>query len=419
MSESRSSGPTRVGSHRVVRWLRDTALAHVYHCVREEPRDGTELAVELHVLASDHHDDPEVGARFVREGRRLARLRHRGLPRVLEISTAEGVPHAVHELVEGPTLHQLQTEKGWGRSLDLRMVARIGLDVADALAHAWLATDDRGHPLAIVHGGLSLDRVILTREGFAHLIDLGTPAGPRYHAPEVLGGAAPSPRADVFALGVVLYALVTGQHAWPGRDVDPLRTGRLTPPRAVRDDVPDDLDALVRACLETRPSSRPRDAAVLADELSRWLQDHGGPVSDEELSAWSVEDAPSDGPRLVGTRTHGSPGRRIVAPRRPPDPVEGPTWRRPAALSESPTMPARPTAVVEDEPEPGAEAITVPHPGAIAERLAILREAERRPLSPVLAAAVLGVVALVGGIAMTWLGPAVGLPALDLIELID
>ncbi|MEN0061641.1 MAG: protein kinase [Myxococcota bacterium] len=407
--------PISIGRYRVLRWLRDTALAHVYQC--ERLMDEASPAVELHVLSAEHHEQPNKISQFISRGRVGARLKHRGLPRILEVSGAGEVPYAVHAWVEGPTLHQLQTEKGWGRSLDLRMVVRLGLDVSEALAHAFLAEDVHGEPIAMIHGGLSPDRIVMAPEGFARVIDFGTPAGPRYHAPEVLAGATWSARADVYALGVVLYALVTGQHAWPGTDADPRRTGRLISPRTIRADVPPDLDSIVLGCLETRPIDRPRDAVVLGEILADWLLDHGGPVDDAELAAWGVEDAPSDGPRLVGgTRPGGA--RRIRAPSSTSS-AEAPT--RPAHRT-SPEPPTAPDllATIRDEPAPGAEAITVPHPGAIAARLeaaGVLKPEER--FRPVWAAVALVAVAAVGGVVLAWFGPALGLPAADFGSLIQ
>ncbi len=393
----------RVGRYQVLRWLRDTALAHVYQCERDSAVEGrSPVPVELHVLASDHHPDPTRVAEFVRRGRIGRRFRHRGLPRVLEVAIGTSVPYAVHAWGPGPTLHQLQTEKGWGRSLDLRMVARLGFDTADALAEAYLAEDEQGQPLAVVHGGLSPDRVVLAPQGFARVIDFGTPSGSRYHAPELLAGGEPTPRSDVFALGVVLYALVTGQHAWPGHDVDPERTDRLAPPSLVREDLPSDLEAIVLACLETRPADRPRDCIAVAEALSGWLEHHGGPVPDEALAAWEVGDAPSDGPRLLGTRpaTRG----RIEAPKGLLNPLpEDPTWPRPAALSERPTVPD----VWADDPD----AVTVPGRPALAVGLAPGRATDPpERVTPLWAVVLLVSVATVGGIALAWLGPLIGLP---------
>ncbi|MEO0602275.1 MAG: protein kinase, partial [Myxococcota bacterium] len=278
---------------------------------------------------------------------------------------------------------------------------------ADALSAAYLAENEHGQPMALVHGGLSPDRVVVTAEGYARVIDFGTPSGTRYHAPEVLAGAEPSPRSDVFALGVILYALVTGQHAWPGRDADLGRTGRLLPPRNIRADLPRDLDVIVRSCLETRPSDRPRDAVVLAETLSDWLEQHGGPVPDEALSAWGVEDAPSDGPRLIGTRPGGQ--RRIEAPKGLIEPApEYPTWPRPAALSEMPTVP---------DVQEAQGFYPALDPEVVAARLAELGYAEpTERMRPVWAAVALVGVALGGGLVLAWFSPELGLPSVPLLE---
>ncbi|MEM6929330.1 MAG: hypothetical protein AAF602_20495, partial [Myxococcota bacterium] len=186
------------------------------------------------------------------------------------------------------------------------------------------------------------------------------------------------------------------------------RTGRLLPPRNIRSDLPHDLDVIVRSCLETRPSDRPRDAVVLAEALSDWLEHHGGPVPDDALAAWGVEDAPSDGPRLIGTRPGGQ--RRIEAPKGLIEPKpEYPTWPRPAALSELPTV--RDVQGADQGIYPAGD------PALVAARWAELDDAEPpERMRPLWAAVALVGVALGGGFALAWFSPELGLPGIPLIE---
>lgn len=385
--------PVRVGRYQVLRWLRDTALAHVYQCDAMDETADLGDVVELHVLSAQHHQTPDRVAAFLEGSRVGTWLSHRGLPQVLEVSAAGEVPYAVHAWVAGPTLHQLLTEKGWGRSLDLRMVVRLGLDVAEALAHAYDATDGHGEALQVVHGGISPDRILVTPDGYARVMDFGTPASPRYHAPEILAGGPPSASADVYALGVVLYALVTGQHAWPGTDANPRRrSDRLRSPRSIRADVPVDLDSLVLRCLEDDPERRPPDMTALADALSHWLLVHGGPVADAALAAWGAEEVLSDGSRLVGD-SH----------------FEGPTQPNEEVLAELPTVPdlgagrRRPLPMA---PPPGSvQAMAPPAPPD-------LPPDDR--WRPVVAIVLFALVAGLGGTAIAWIGPAFGLPAIEL-----
>lgn len=400
MAGSDPPDPVAIGRYQVLRWLRDTSLAHVYLCDRAEPRGGrTDEPVELHVLSAQHHGRADAVAGFVRQARIATGFDHRGLPRVLEVAEV-GVPYVVHAWVPGPTLHQLQTEKGWGRMLDLRMVARLVLDVASALDHAYRTPNVEGEPLEVVHGGLSPDRIVIVPAGYAHVVDFGTPAAPRYHAPEVIRGAPPSARADVYALGVILYALVTGQHAWAGTDANlRRRIDDLRSPRAVRADVPDEIDRIVLFCLEEEPGARPADPGVLAEMLSRWLYAHGGPVPDRALAEWGVDEAPSDGPRLVGSATF---------PLMTPD---GPTRPRDLAMLERPTVPGPGAAQVGEVP-------TAPHlgPRPVVPMVRPLPPPPPEPddrVRPGVALVVFGVVAVLGGLALAWVGPVVGLPSLE------
>jgi serine/threonine-protein kinase len=209
-------------------------MATVYRA--RDRRLGREVAVKL--IHTHLRENKEVAARFVSEARAVARLRHPNLVEVFDISDEnEPERYLVVELVRGITLRSLLSKH---RSLPPEIGAAIGLEIAGALAHA--------HSQGIIHRDVKPENVLidltatasapsgtservappkvkLTDFGIAKLLDaqgvtstgqvLGSPA---HMAPEQIEGGDVGPRADVFALGVLLYECMVGRLPFDGKN---------------------------------------------------------------------------------------------------------------------------------------------------------------------------------------------------------
>jgi serine/threonine-protein kinase len=231
-------------------------------------------------------------ARFRREAEAAARLRHPHVVQVHEIGEHAGQPFAVLELVEG---HTLAKEVAAG-PLSMREAAVLVEKVARAVQHA--------HDNGILHRDLKPGNVLVAADGTPKVADfglarwLGSPSDrtasgevlgtPKYMAPEQAAGQLEqlSPATDVYALGTILYELLTGQPAFHGRTpletLERVRTQEPTAPRRLRRELPRDLEAICLKCLEKSPSARYASAAALADDLKRWLS--GEPTVARPLS---------------------------------------------------------------------------------------------------------------------------------------
>ncbi|MBI4864856.1 MAG: serine/threonine protein kinase [Candidatus Riflebacteria bacterium] len=158
----------------------------------------------------------EARARFLREARLQAQISHPNLVTVFDAGFAEGCAHIVMELVRGGSLRTLLNERG---QLTIPEAVLVGRDIADGLQAA--------HGAGIVHRDLKPENVLLTEEPRAQVADFGlakqtagsdsiqTASGlilgtPGYVAPEVIKGESADPRADLYALGVILYESLTG-----------------------------------------------------------------------------------------------------------------------------------------------------------------------------------------------------------------
>lgn len=233
--------------------------------------------VAIKVLTSGTIADAETHARFRREALALSRLSHSGIATVFDFDDFEGTPFLVMELVTGGDL-EARLVSG---PMPFDDVRRIGAAIADALQDA--------HANGIVHRDLKPGNIMLTQTGQPKILDFGIAmllgdAGANkltrtgmilgslpYMAPEQLTGDADSPQTDIYALGVLLFEMLTGRRPFLKERAEALMFeifGSAPPTvRSLRPDVPDDLDRLVMGCLSKAPADRPANAAAVSAAL--------------------------------------------------------------------------------------------------------------------------------------------------------
>ncbi|MFF7242676.1 tetratricopeptide repeat protein [Embleya sp. NPDC008237] len=219
--------------------------------------------------------DEEAAALFVREARAAAAPAHPGLVAVLDVGQdTDGTPFLVTELLAGR---------------DLRATLRAGLPEPATVA-AWAtqvcAALGHAHRAGLVHGDLKPADLFVGEDGRVRVLDLGlaghlaavAATGTRllgtlaYTAPERLRGHPAEPRSDLYALGCVLYELLTGTPPFGTADVAATVYAQLDaipePPERRRADVPGQLSRLVLDLLAKDPARRPADAAAVAARLA-------------------------------------------------------------------------------------------------------------------------------------------------------
>ena len=223
--------------------------------------------------------------RFRREGLALARLDHPGIARFHEAGVGPtGQPYLVLEYVDG------QPIDAFARERELAIDTRIGLMLQV------LAAVDHAHANRIVHRDLKPSNILVTRDGVVKLLDFGiakllddgrkgadttlTVKGgraftPEFAAPEQIRGSAISVATDIYALGVLLYMLITGRHptAEGQRNTGAAILALLEVDPAPVD--PTGLDRIVRRALRKAPEARYQTAAAFAEDLSRYLENPG------------------------------------------------------------------------------------------------------------------------------------------------
>lgn len=266
------STTTRVaGRYELVRPLGHGAMATVdlMHDVE------LDRPVALKRLAENLARDQDLRRRFVREARLAARLSHPNVVRVFDVGEDDGCPFIAMEYVEGETLAELLARRG---RLPPAEVARLGVQVCTALAAA--------HTAGLVHRDVKPQNLMLGRDGVLRLGDFGIAVGhdgtqltlagtvlgtAGYLAPEQARGEQVSAAADIYAVGAVLYELLTGDPARNAGSLSELGAadGFRPPNLAGRlPGAPAELVAAVTACLSVKPEDRPPSAAALARLLA-------------------------------------------------------------------------------------------------------------------------------------------------------
>lgn len=244
--------------------------------------EGTPVAVK--VLHSEFSTNEGIKARFVREARLTMAVDHPSRVMVFEEGTSEeGDPYFVMERLEGVTLDKLW--KRQGRKLPLEYALEIADRVLDFLSEC--------HAQEIVHRDLKPSNIFITEEGFVKVIDFGvarkreagvdpTLAGtalgtPAYMAPEQALGSAErvDARSDIFSIGAVLHAMVTGKRLHEGRshqEAFVLAATRPAPSIArTAPELPAEVVALVDRALQWDPRNRFQTAAAMREEIARVL----------------------------------------------------------------------------------------------------------------------------------------------------
>ena len=318
-SEAVLGGDTRVGPYRLDGVLGRGGMGTVYRAVRADGQHEREVA--LKVIRPGLYSD-NVAQRFRAERQILASLEHPGIARLYDSGLAEnGRPYFAMERVDGTPLDRHCEDAAC--SIDQRL--RLFEKVTDAVAHA--------HRTLVVHRDLKPSNMLVTTDGSPKLLDFGiakllddeavadapiTHTGrpvmtPAYAAPEQVRSEAITPATDVYALGVVLYELLTGRRPYhfetrtpshiervicetrpappstaaaqrdPAADTPEPPPSALPPPARLKRRLRGDLDRIILKALRKEPSRRYASAAELADDLRRYRE--GLPV-EARPSTW-------------------------------------------------------------------------------------------------------------------------------------
>ena len=369
-----------IGKYRVLDRVGRGGMGTVYRAIDET----LHREVAIKVLNAELND-PEVARRFRAEAITVARLSHPGIATIYELFQHDGQWLMVMEFVRGDTLEQLIARGG---PLPADRAAALCMQSLAALAHA--------HSMGVVHRDLKPANIMLTEVGDVKIMDFGiarvsgtehlTSVGfmmgtPAYMAPEQVLGQEIDARADVYAMGVVFFRLLSGQLPFKGDTPFAMAQAQVnappTPIGTLRGDLPGWVEGVVMRALEKQPADRYQSAAEFHETLERSLSGAGAPASYSSAAPTGLIATPSRALRtgefertMLSATPPAMPSGSVEVQIPTDSPIDGmaPTMATatPVALQRPPTAAVPAPIVTEAVIAPSREAGAAPPPPAAA-----------------------------------------------------
>jgi hypothetical protein len=341
------------GKYQLLKRIAGGGMGEVF-LARQAGIQGFEKLLVIKTLLPHLGQDPQFVEMFLDEARLAARLSHPNLISIFDLGEVEGIFYIAMDYVHGEDLKRMWKQAyREGVTIPPAIAARIVADAAAGLGYAHRLTDDQGESLGLVHRDVSPQNILLTFDGGVKLIDFGvakaagrathTQTGAlkgkyAYMSPEQVDGAVLDQRSDVFALGIVLWEMVTGSRLFRAdTEVQTLKlvmACEVPAPSEQNPHVPAALDPILLRALAHDRDQRTPDMETLRLELEEWLSASQAQGSSahlagfmrrlfhERLAAEGTRGALADiDPSATGFSplTSGSGARRLPAAREPSD----------------------------------------------------------------------------------------------------
>lgn len=278
------------GKYQLLRRIAQGGMAEIFLANQLGIQGFEKLVVIKRVLPNLSATDDFV-TMFLDEARIAARLDHPNIVRIYDLGEENGQYFIAMEYIAGEDLASvIQQSKRLQLPLSPEFVADVGIGAAEALMFAHEMEDQAGKHMNLVHRDVSPSNILVTYQGGAKLVDFGiaraesnvskTEGGQvkgktNYLSPEQIKGQRVDGRTDIFALGITLHELLTGQRLFR-RDnqlqtMSAILAGDIEPPSNVRPELPVELDEIVLRALAREPNDRYQTAGELAADLTMFL----------------------------------------------------------------------------------------------------------------------------------------------------
>ena len=273
--------PANIGKYELLEFL-GGGMSHVYRA--RDTAIGRQVAIKI--LTPEACQDPDAKARFLQEARMAGNIEHENIIRIHDYGEEQGRPFIVMEFLVGEDLRHAIRDNHAG---DMANRLRIALDVARALEYI--------HSRKIIHRDIKPDNVHIDAAGKVKLMDFGiakaeglhlTRTGfavgtPYYMSPEQVRGEPATESMDIYAFGILLFELLTGQKPVEGDTLERLfyaiLNEPLKPEPMVEAGVPAAIVDLVLRCTAKKPEGRPRSFTEVIAELAPSPPSSASPVA--------------------------------------------------------------------------------------------------------------------------------------------
>ena len=292
------------GRYQLLRKIAAGGMGQVF--LARSGASGFEKILVIKRILPSLGEDEEFVEMFFDEARIAARLNHPNLVQIFDVGEVDGVPFLAMEYLSGEDLRRVEkAARKAGTPLPLGLILRVIADAAAGLAYAHGVRDAQGQPMGLVHRDVSPQNILVGFDGAVKLIDFGvakaagrsqrTASGIlkgkyAYMSPEQADGRPLDGRSDIFALGIILWEVLTGHRLFKGEnDLETLRLVKdclVPPPSRFNPEVTPELEGIVLRCLHPKPEDRFPDAAQLQLALENFIVKGGHAASSAHLAAF-------------------------------------------------------------------------------------------------------------------------------------
>jgi serine/threonine protein kinase len=290
--------------YRVVEKLESGGMAEVFRA-ESEGLHGFRKQVAIKRVLPHLSSKKKFISMFLDEARLSAQLSHSNCVQVFDIGVGDNAFFIVMEFVDGANLKAtVEHLKKRGREFPVEAAVHICFELCKGLAYAHELTDPRGAPLHIVHRDMSPPNVLITKNGEVKIVDFGLAKANSqleksepgiikgkfsYLSPEAAMGQDVDARTDVFAVGIILWELLTGQRLFLGetdfQTVKKVQAAVVPTASQLNPKVWPDLEAIIERALAREPTQRYQSARAFGTDLSKFLFKYGVPVGSFDVGA--------------------------------------------------------------------------------------------------------------------------------------
>ena len=268
--------------------------------------EGFERLLAVKRILPNIAEDEEFITMFIDEAKIAVQLQHANIAQIFDLGKVEDSYFIALEYVNGRDLRSIfDRMRSRGEALPIALACHVMMQVCEGLDYAHNKRDGQGRELHLIHRDISPQNVLIGYDGEVKLIDFGiakaagkastTQAGILkgkfgYMSPEQVRGLPIDKRSDIFAVGIVLYELLTGERLFVGETdfstLEKVRNVEIVPPSSYNKKIPQELERLMMKALARDPEDRYSNAIDLHDDLQSFLYSIGEFYSRKDLAGW-------------------------------------------------------------------------------------------------------------------------------------